>query len=67
MCVCVCVCVRITHLVGNEDVELQHPLSPLASLHPHPPPLPDGGRLQGVVVGQMDKQLNAELIHSIDH
>ena len=54
-------------LVGNEDVELQHPLPPLAGLHLHPLPLPDGGRLEGVVGGQVDKQLNTELVEMIDY
>ena len=56
-----------TDLVSYEDIELEHPFSPLADLDFNPLPLPDGRRLEGVVCRQPHKQLDAELMETIDN
>ena len=56
----------ISDLVGNEDVELKHPLPPLTDLHLDPLPLPNGGRLEWVVAGQPHKEFDAELVEMVD-
>ena len=60
-------CCLLADLVSDKHIELEHPLPPLTGLHPHPPPLPDGGRLEGVVVREIHKELDTELVYSVDH
>jgi len=52
-------------LMSEESCELQHPLPPLAGVHPHPLPTLDSQPTKRVVGWQGDHQLHAALVDAV--
>ena len=58
-----------THLVSEVGAELQHPVPPLLHGHAHPAPALHRDGAQRVVLGQLDHQLDEDVVHRVggDH